>query len=100
MAQKKGSTGNPNGRPKGSPNKTTTEARQWLSKLIEKNRKQIEKDLKRLEPKDRLLILEKLMNYTVPKMQSVDAKIDLHTLTDEQLATVITEVVERIQDED
>lgn len=92
MGLKKGQTGNPNGRPKGKPNKVTGEVRAWLSELIDKNRKQIERDLKALEPKDRLIILEKFMQYTVPKMQSIEAKIDMERLTDEQLSQVINEL--------
>ena len=44
----KGKTNNPNGRPKGKPNKVTQEVRAWLSTVIDKNRKQMEKDLKAL----------------------------------------------------
>lgn len=98
MAQPKGKTGNPNGRPKGSPNKTTTEVRQWLSRLIEKNRRQIERDLKAIEPKDRLLILEKFMSYTVPKMQSIQAQVDFNNLTDEQLDNLVLEITQNIEE--
>ena len=99
MAQKKGKTGNPNGRPRGTPNRVTTEMKTWLAGLIDKNRRQIEKDLKRLEPKDRLLILERLMQYTVPKMQAVTAQIDLNTLTDEQLNILINELTKDLENE-
>ena len=99
MAQKKGQTGNPNGRPVGTPNRVTTEMKTWLSGLIDKNRRQIEKDLKKLEPKDRLMILERLMQYTVPKMQAVTAQIDLNTLSDEQLNILINELTKDLENE-
>jgi hypothetical protein len=97
MSKTKG-TKKTGGRAKGTPNKVTTEVKTWLSGLIDKNRKQIERDLKQLEPKERLMILEKLMQYTVPKMQSVDAKIDFGKLSDEQLDTVISEITNDIED--
>ena len=97
MAQPKGKTGNPNGRPKGTPNKVTTEMRLWLSQLIDNNRKQIEKDLKLLEPKERLQVLEKFMGYTLPKLQSVEAKVELDKLSDEQLDTIINEITKGVE---
>jgi len=82
MAQRKGQTGNLKGRPKGSPNKVTSDLREWVRLLIDDNRKQLEKDLLALEPKARWIVVEKLMQYTIPKMQSVEAKIDFDKLSD------------------
>ena len=72
MAHKKGHTNNPNGRPKGTPNKVTGDLRQWINKLIDDNRVTFEKDLKELESAQRLSILEKLMQYCIPKQQTID----------------------------
>ena len=72
MAQPKGKTGNPNGRPKGTPNKVTQGVREWLAKLIDENREQIRKDIEALEPKERLQVLEKFMQYTLPKPTAID----------------------------
>ncbi|MFT4221478.1 DUF5681 domain-containing protein [Dysgonomonas sp.] len=79
MAQRKGQTGNPKGRPKGTPNKVTTELKTWIQELIDGNRATFEKDLKELEPKDRLLIIEKLMTYVLPRQQaiSMEAQVEL-----------------------
>lgn len=96
MPQPKGKTGNPNGRPKGSPNKATKSVREWLSKLIDDNREQIKKDLASLEPKERLQVLEKFMQYTVPKMQSVEARVDIDRLSDSQVDQVINELSEKL----
>ena len=57
------------------------------------------KDLKTLEPKDRLQILEKLMQYVIPKQQAVSADIDFRQLSDEQLDDVIEKITKGIDDE-
>ena len=80
------------GRAKGTPNRVTATAKEWLTALIDKNRRQIERDLKQLEPKERLHILEKLMQYVIPKQQAVSATIDFESLSDEQLDYLIDEL--------
>ena len=95
----KGHTNNPNGRPKGKPNKITQDMRGWLTAIIDKNRKQMERDLKKLEPKDRLQMLEKLMQYVVPKQQAVSTEIDFTKLSDDQLDAVIDQLTKGIDDE-
>lgn len=97
MPQPKGHTGNPNGRPKGKPNKATQDMRQWLARLIDDNREQIEQDLAALEPKERLQILERFMQYTTPKMQSVAASFELERLNDEQLDSIIETITQSVK---
>lgn len=96
MAQKKGQTGNPNGRPRGVPNKTTKTAREWLISLVDKNRVQIERDLKALDPKDRLIILEKLMAYTIPKASSVN--ISFEKLEEFQIDEIVNELSNQLKE--
>lgn len=71
MARIKGSpkTG---GRQKGTQNKTTTVTKQVIASLLSDYNESglMAKDFKKLEPKDRLIIAERLMQYTLPKMQS------------------------------
>ena len=77
MAQKKGQTGNPNGRPKGTPNKATQDLRAWIDGLLNDNRDMIISDLRQIEPYQRLQIVEKLMQYTIPKQQSISIEAQI-----------------------
>lgn len=65
--QKNDGRGRLGGREKGTPNKVTGTLKNWITDLINSNRLQMEKDLKKLAPKDRLIFFEKLMQYVIPK---------------------------------
>jgi len=74
---KKGESGNKSGRPKGKQNRVTVDLRQRINEIVQNNVETIESDLQALDSKDRLLILEKLISYCVPKMKSVDQQIEI-----------------------
>lgn len=100
---KKGTTNNPNGRPKGKPNRVTSELKGWINNIITDNKDQVIKDLKELEPKDRLTILERLMQYVIPKQQSIsfEAQIEaeykeLEILLQKAPDDVIDAILERL----
>jgi len=95
----KGHTNNPNGRPKGKPNKITQDMRQWIAQIIDSNREQMVQDLQTLEPIERLKILERLFPYVVPKQQAVSADVDFSTLTDGQIDTIVDNLTKTIGDE-
>lgn len=92
MGLKKGTTNNPNGRPKGKPNKVTQDLRQWINNFIDDNREQVQKDWKALEPKDRLVMFERLLKYALPTLQATSLDIDLEQLTDQQLDYIIRQL--------
>lgn len=71
MGLRKGMTNNPEGRPKGSQNKITSDLRERISDFLNENWERVEKDFLILEPEKRVLIFEKLLSYSLPKMQSV-----------------------------
>lgn len=71
MAQRKGQTGNPNGRPAGSPNKTTAEIRNAFQLLVSNNIDTMQADLVMLEPEKRLSFIIKLAEFFIPKLQSM-----------------------------
>lgn len=77
------------GRKAGTPNKVTTDLRQWINNFINNNRKQIQQDWQQLEPKDRIVLFERLLKYTLPTLQSTSLDIDIESLNDEQLDYII-----------
>ena len=87
------------GRTAGTPNKVTSDLRGWINELLDSNRQQIAKDIKQLEPHQRVAIFEKMLGYALPKLQSVEAKIDFSRLTDEQLDIVINELTKDLENE-
>ncbi|MBF0260090.1 MAG: hypothetical protein HQK62_14900 [Desulfamplus sp.] len=67
----KGQTNNPNGRPKGTPNKITKELRETLKSIIANELETLPEQLSTLEPKDRIELIVKLMAYVLPKVDTV-----------------------------
>jgi hypothetical protein len=98
MSRKKGDkkTG---GRQKGAPNKVTSDLKGWILKIIEGNRAQFKRDLKSLDSKDRLVIIERLIQYVVPKQQSISLEAQIqaeYAELEKFLLTAPDEVVERL----
>lgn len=63
------------GRKPGTPNKASTITRDIINEIAEGIRPNITRDLAALDPKDRLTIWLKLIEFIVPKLQSVDMNI-------------------------
>ena len=75
---------------------TRQDLRSLFSKLIDKNRDQIQRNPTALPSKERLQVLEKFMQYTIPKMQNAEAKLDLDKLRDEQIDQIVNELAENL----
>ena len=72
---RKGQTNNPNGRPKGQPNKLTAEFKSVVQQIISSNVEQVQRDIAVLEPKERVDVFVKLLAYVLPKQQNIEAQI-------------------------
>jgi hypothetical protein len=59
------------GRVKGTPNKVTSTLREKISLFLDRKWGVIEQDFESLEPKDRIALFEKLLQYSIPKLQAV-----------------------------
>jgi len=65
------------GRKPQTPNRTTADLRAKINDIVCKQIDTIEFDLQSLKPLERLQIVEKLISYCVPKMQSLDIQTSL-----------------------
>jgi hypothetical protein len=72
MGQRKGQTGNPNGRPTGTPNKVTSNLREFVKRLIDDNAETISADLAAMDAKDRMQVFIKLIEYIIPKKREIE----------------------------
>jgi hypothetical protein len=83
-----GQTNNIYGRPKGSLNKSTDELRQTVQSFIENNIDSMQSNFDLLEPKEKLLFIEKILCYTLPKMQAVQMNAEINDLQEETRAAL------------
>ena len=65
------------GRQKGSTNKDIEPIRAAFTELVTMGLKTMKKDLMSLEPKDRLIMLDKFSEYCIPKQQRIEMKAEI-----------------------
>ena len=86
----KGITNNPNGRPKGKPNRTTTELREMITTLFESKYEDFTNALDELEAKEKVDAYIKIMSFVIPK--KTETKFDFSSLTDIELDNIINKL--------
>ena len=81
------------GRKKGTPNSITTELREIISGILKNEWKNIPKLLKKLSPKDRVNAILKITQYTLPKINSINAEIvpPANKKSDDELDSMTTD---------
>jgi len=95
MGLPKGKTNNPAGRPAGSPNKVTQAVKQKIENILNTHfdADSLAKDLKAIEPYERLKLFMRLIEFVVPRMRSTDLKMEFQALSDEDLDRIIQELI-------
>jgi len=89
MPFEKGVSGNPNGRPKGSIDRSSQLLKECIKKFLLDQFEKIKKDFDLLLPKDRVKLYIDLLAYTVPKVQSIEFENGFESLPDDQLDYII-----------
>jgi len=59
------------GRQKNTPNKLTSELRNLVKVIVSNQLENIETDLKKIKPHQRVELIIKLMNFIIPKQNSI-----------------------------
>jgi len=88
MAFKKGESGNPRGRTKGTPNAITKDLRERVRDLLENQFDQVADDLAGLDPKERVNAWLKLAEFVLPKLQRSETVIDFSNLSEAEIDTL------------
>jgi len=77
MGLPKGRTNNLSGKPKGTVSKNTKELREFITAFVSDNLDKMQADFDKIDdPKDRLMFLERLFQYTLPRLQAQTLEID------------------------
>jgi len=95
MAFKKGESGNPRGRTKGTPNAITKDLRERVRDLLENQFDKIAANVEALEPKDQISAWLKMAEFVLPKLTRTETTIDLSKLTDEQVDALFARALEK-----
>lgn len=82
------------GRKQGRTNKASTDIKTKIAALIDSQFDAITTDLEQLEPKERVTAYLKFLEYVLPKQR--EQKIDLSTLTDEQIDDLLNKALNKL----
>ena len=82
------------GRKPGTANRTTSDLKTRISTLLDTQFDSVVENLDALEPKDRVTAYLKFLEYVLPKQR--EQKIDLSTLSDEQIDELLTKALNKL----
>lgn len=97
--QKNDGRGRLGGRAKGTPNKTTQNLQVWVTRLLQDHTEQLEQDWETLLPEERMKTMKDLLNYVIPKKQSLTVEEQVtqeRKVLEELIRTSPEETIEKI----
>ncbi|MCD8295546.1 MAG: hypothetical protein LUE27_09950 [Clostridia bacterium] len=85
------------GRQKGTPNKVTADVRSRIGQIVSEyfTEDDFKRDLQALEPKDRILVMEKLAAYVIPKLHSTS--LEMATESRRTIEDILVELSEETE---
>lgn len=95
MAFEKGKSGNAQGRKRGTPNRTTGEAKEIFNGILSGEMDHIKTALDKVRTKNPyqyLDILSKLLQYVYPKASTIDVSLDFDQLNEQQVDLLISKL--------
>ncbi|WP_262250089.1 hypothetical protein [Parapedobacter soli] len=72
---KKGQTNNPNGRPKGVPNKVSKDLREAVNSFLDANWDSIQVAFDQLDPVNKLAFIERLLRFSLPVPKAANTEM-------------------------
>lgn len=92
---KPGTSGNAKGRPQGAKGKTSTELRERIKIFLDGSFDDMQEDFKKLDPVQKLAFYERLLKFAIPVMSTQDMQINFEDLTEAQLDSIITRLIDK-----
>ncbi len=101
MGFQKGISGNSNGRPTGTPNKTGGKLRQLITDFLERKFEQVSSDFDQLDSRDKFRVYTDLLKFSLPTLQATsitnDLQAELENLSDEGLEALANRLLQHSQ---
>ena len=95
MGLPKGKTNNPNGRPKGSQNRTTKEIKELLNNFISDNLDDLQAEYNNLDAKEKLQFFERVLKYVLPQQRDINQTIDVSNLSEAEMDQLIERALQK-----
>jgi hypothetical protein len=93
-----GISGNPAGKPVGCLNKTTGQLRELINRFLNENFETIMQDFQKLSPQQRIRSYVDLLQFALPKLQSIQQPDDIDRLTEDQVNELYERIITQVYD--